>query len=230
MAGTAWSRMCFGRCASSIPMFESWSIYHSPEVHLAVKDRYQQEGDHFQGWRAAKLVVYAHGPSLDHPDAERRVTAGLYVEKGDGSEPYGDVDGRWDWPEFIRLLRTGAFRASLEHLMRAHAMTIGDHPAGCRYLDRSNGSPGLVARLDQDGLVVHRAGRILGHGWDALSSELDALPRGDWEDLYLWRTWPAQEAMEAGVGFARQALVPLLRDVAMVYLRIVAPHRAIRGG
>ncbi len=89
-ARTAWSRMCCGRFASSIPMFESWSIYHSPEVHLAVKDRYEQEGDRAQGFRAAKLVVYAYGPNLDHPDAERKVTAGLYVERGEGSEPYGD--------------------------------------------------------------------------------------------------------------------------------------------
>jgi hypothetical protein len=211
-------------------MFESWSIYHSPEVHLAVKDRYEQEGDRAQGFRAAKLVVYAYGPNLDHPDAQRKVTAGLYIERGEGSEPYGAVDGRWDWPEFVRLLRTDAFRASLQHLMAVYGMSIGDYFAGSRYREGSGVVHGLVASLDQEVLVVRRDGRIIGRGWDAFSDELDALPGDVWQNIHLWRSWPAEDAIRAGVGFARMELVPLLRDVAVVYLRIVAPHRAVRGG
>jgi hypothetical protein len=211
------------------PMFESWSIYHSPEVHLAVKDRYEQEGDHAQGWRAAKLVVYAYGPSQEHPDAERKVTAGLYIERGDGSEPYGDVDGRWDWPEFIRLLRTDVIRASLERLMAAYGMSIGDYFTRSRYVEGADNGHGLVAGLDEEGLVVRRDGQIVGRGWDAFSDVLEAWPKDDWLNLHLWRSWPAEEAIEAGVGFAHEVLVPLLRDVAALYLWVVAPHRASLG-
>ena len=207
------------------PMFESWSVYHSPEVQFAVKDRYVEEGDPAQGWRAAKLVVYAHGHTPEHPDAARQVTVGLYIEKGDGSEPYGAVDDRWDWPEFIRLLRVGSFRAALERLMVLYGLRIGDYWAGNRFFEGA-ANTGFVALLEGDALVVRQDGQVIGEGWDALCAKLESLPEDeDWQDLHIWRSWPAQEAIDSGVGFARTAMVPALRDIAALYLRIVERHR-----
>ena len=58
-------------------------------------------------------------------------------------------------------------------------------------------------------------GRIIGRGWDAFSDELDALPKDVWQNIHLWRSWPAEDAIRAGVGFARMAarsLAPRRRD------------------
>ena len=74
------------------PDFSSWPIYGSPEVHLAIADRYHQGGEWGQGWRASKLIAYANG-SLDNPaHAPAHRAAGWYIEKGDGSPQFGPVN------------------------------------------------------------------------------------------------------------------------------------------
>jgi hypothetical protein len=66
------------------PRFDSWAIYRLPEVHIAFRDRYTQDADWEQRFRAAKLVVYAHGQSSERPADPLSVAVGLYVEKGSG--------------------------------------------------------------------------------------------------------------------------------------------------
>ena len=88
------------------PDFSSWPIYGSPEVHLAIADRYHQGGEWVQGWRASKLVVYANGSIDDPAKAPAHVAAGWYIEKGDGAPQFGPVNRElWDWPRFTRAAR-----------------------------------------------------------------------------------------------------------------------------
>lgn len=101
VAGTSWRRR--NDPASLVPLvlrklleidsaFASYPIYMSPEVHLADRDRYLQGGDWRQGWRASKLVIYAHGPTQEAPEIQPRVVAGYYIEKGTGNDEYGPVE------------------------------------------------------------------------------------------------------------------------------------------
>lgn len=46
------------------------------------------------------------------------------------------------------------------------------------------------------------------------------LPADDWHNFHIWREWPADAAMAAGVSFARESMVPVLSDLAPIYLSI----------
>jgi hypothetical protein len=76
------------------PHFASYPVERSPMLHLAGTERYRDPDDRMSVWRAAKLVVYALGPTIEDPDARTEVVAGLYVEKSDGSDQYGPLDDR----------------------------------------------------------------------------------------------------------------------------------------
>ena len=208
------------------PTFESWPIYHSPEVHLAVKDRYRDETDTYQRWRAAKLVIYAHGPTAEHPQVSPRVAAGLYIEKGDGKEPIGQVDGRWDWPEFVRLLRSEAFRARLGRLMDRHELVVGDYWENGGFYPGADGDRFEVG-FEGETLVTKRGGKAVGEGWDGLVALLEDLPKDKWHNFHILRLWPAEVAIAAGVGFAHESIVPVLRDLSELYLAIVRPHHIV---
>lgn len=205
------------------PRFDSWPIYHSPEVHIAVRDRYIQAEDLAQGFRAAKLVVYAHGAPPGDDGGQPHVAVGLYIEKGDGQGKAGLVDGRWDWPSFMRCLDDERFRGRLERAMATHGLVAGDYVGGNRFVPEG-ANVGFRAELHGSDLVI-RSGESEEQGWDALNGHLRALPADKWHDLHIWRSWPAEEAIEAGVSFARNALVPVLSDLARLYLSIIDPSR-----
>ncbi len=97
----------------------------SPAVHFAITDRYRQFDDPGSGWRAAKLIVYAYGPTELLPDTPRQVMAGLSVEKGDGVDR-GPVDARWDWPRFVASLTEPEINTRLTTAMERHGLQIGD--------------------------------------------------------------------------------------------------------
>ena len=108
VVGTSWRRRADP--AALVPLvlrplldidsrFSTYPIYMSPEVHFANLDRYLQGGEWKQGWRASKLVIYAHGPTVERPDELPKVAAGWYIEKGTGTDEYGPVEpATWDWP------------------------------------------------------------------------------------------------------------------------------------
>jgi hypothetical protein len=204
------------------PRFDSWSIYHSPEVHIAVRERYRDPDDWAQGWRAAKLVVYAHGYTPERGNAPHQVTVGLYVEKGDGSPDGGPVDGRWDWPGFVRALETAPFQAKLERAMKLHGLRLGDYVGGNRFF-KGGANVGFVAYPDADGLAIDVADGEAERGWEALHRRVANLPTERWHDLHLWKSWPAEDAMASGVSFARESMVPVLGDLAPLYLAIIPP-------
>jgi hypothetical protein len=204
------------------PNFGSWAIYRCPEVHIANRERYQQIGEWKQGWRASKLVVYAHGPSVEHPDDEAKVAAGWYIEKGDGGMEYGPVDrALWDWPAFIELIADPVRRAPLAAAAVRHGFRFGDYFGG-RY--RPEGATlGFVAELAGGRLAIRSSssGAQMGEGWDSLAERLAALPADRWHDFHVWREWPAQTAIAAGQPFAVRELLPVLRDLARVYLDVI---------
>ncbi len=204
------------------PGFDSWSIYHSPEVHIALRPRYVRPNDWAQGWRASKLVVYAHGPTPERPADLPQVVAAWYIEHGDGAGEAGLVDDRWDWPYLMRMLADPRFAADMIAVMRRHGLTFGDYRAG-----RFGADPGhepFVARMESDELVIRTPtddARVLGRGLDDLRSLLDAIPDDTWRDIHIWRSWPASEAMASGGAFAHDAMLPVLEDLARLYLRVV---------
>lgn len=200
------------------PAFESWSIYHSPVVLFADKGRYTEGGDHAQGWRASKLVVYAHQPVTGRPgDDVPKVTVGWWIERGDGKPEAGKVDDRWDWPWFLRKLETPDFRATLTEAMVRHDLRLGDYTGGdFRGFDYDG-------RIEDGELVLRAAdGTELGRGWDALAAPLGNVPTDRWVGFHLWRSWPATEAIAGGPSFARTQMAPVLIDLARAYLELVA--------
>ena len=205
------------------PHFESYGVGRRPELHFALRERYRQVGDDTQRWRAGKLVVYARGPLEDDPaDSPRQVIAGLYFEKGDGRDEYGPVDHRWDWPWFVDALRTGHVRDDLSQAMVRHSLAIGDYP-GQRF-DEEVASVGFVARIEEGTLVLRDSdGSEIGRGWDALVTRLEDLPADAWHDLHVWRSWPAEQAIEGGRAFAFDELLPVLESLARVYLDVLGP-------
>lgn len=192
----------------------TYPIYALPEVHFAARDRYEQGSERWQGWRASKLVVYAHGA---RDGIGPHVAVGLYVEKGTGADKFGPVDrALWDWPRFVEMVGDPVRRAALERAFERHPLAIGDYVGGRFGVD---GVPvGFTGRMD-DGVLTLRSheGIVVGRGWDALAGLLSALPEGVWHDLHVWREWPADEAIAAGQPFALRAMVPGLLDLAAVY-------------
>ena len=108
--------------------FTSYPIYRLPEVHLALRERYEQGAEHEQGWRASKLVVYASG---DGHGKGPHVAVGFYVEKGTGADKFGPIDrALWDWPQFLELLADPRRRAPLERALESHPLVIGGYVGG----------------------------------------------------------------------------------------------------
>jgi hypothetical protein len=207
------------------PRFESWAIYHSPEVHMAVKDRYHDQDDWRQGWRASKLVVYAHGETPDDRDRPDVVTAGYYIEKGGSPEEPWAVDDRWDWPFFLESLRDGHVQIELGSAMARHELRLGDYVGGNRF-GPGRATVGFVGSLEDGRLVLRSGSSELAVGWDGLVDALEDLPTDKWHDFHIWRSWPASDAIAAGPSFAREAMSPVLADLARVYLDIL--HRTPR--
>jgi hypothetical protein len=201
------------------PHFDSYPVERSPELHMAMRERYRQGDEHRQGWRAAKLVVYAHR-NLEPPRSSDGpcVTAGLYVERGDGSGDTGPVDDRWDWPLLIRALRDEHVQDELTRTMVGHDLRIGDY-FGDR-VGHTDPVVGFVARVVEGSLQADDGFSIT---WDEIAHRLDALPSNRWFNLHIWRSWPATEAMTLGPRFALEELMPVLGSLADVYLDIVSP-------
>jgi hypothetical protein len=224
--GTIWRRSTDSRALVPLLLrplldvdsdFHSYPIYRLPEVHFANRDRYEQGGEHKQGWRASKLVVYANGSSHG---VEEHVTVGYYVEKGTGVDEFGPVDrALWDWPKFLELLRDPARRRPLEEAFVAHDLRVGDYIGG--RFNPDGAVVHFVGRLEDGALVLRRGDVEVGRGWDGLVSALEALPNGEWHDLHVWRQWPAAEAMAAGHPFAVSVMLPVLMDLARVYESVI---------
>ncbi len=201
--------------------FTSYPIYHLPEVHLALRERYEQGAEHEQGWRASKLFIYASGEGYG---VGPHVAVGLYVEKGTGADKFGPVDrALWDWPRFLDVLADPSRRVSLERAFDRHPLAIGDYigssfNGGC--------AVGFVARIENGELVMRSpSGEVCGRGLDEVAAVLSALPNGEWHELHLWREWPAEEAMNGRQPFAVREMLPALLDLADVYLSVVGRAR-----
>ncbi len=203
------------------PHFQSYPIERSPEVHFALRERYQQGDEHAQGWRAAKLVIYAHAVGETEP-LTRQVVAGLYVEKSDGQAEFGPLDGRWDWTLLVTALGSEHIRDELARVMVRHDLQLGDYRGGRHGYVES--VVGFIGRFEEGDLVLKDAtGLELGRGWEALQGRLRQLPADRWHDFLIWRTWPAVDAIAAGRSFATDEQIPVLSDLALVYLDVVRP-------
>ena len=198
--------------------FSSYGVNRLPHVHFFLPQRYRWAGDHKSGWRASKLVVYAHGPTGENPSAKEEVVGGWYIEKSDGGAQFGPLDDRWDWPWFVRALRRPTFQTALTVAMSEHVLQIGDYPGDWF---ESGQAVGGVGNIVGGKLVFERTdgGKIV--GWAAFADHLASLPIQTWHNLHIWRTWDAVDAVAAGREFATQALGPVLRDLARVYLMVV---------
>ncbi len=91
---------------------QSLPVERSPELYFALRERHQQGDEHHQGWRAAMLFVYAHRVG-ETATPTPHVSAGIYLEKGDGGTQFGPVDDLWDWPFFAAALGNAHVREEL---------------------------------------------------------------------------------------------------------------------
>jgi hypothetical protein len=230
VAGTTWRRR--RDQAALVPLllrplqevdadFTSYPIYRLPHVHLALRERYEQGAEHEQGWRASKLIVYASG---DGNGVNPHVAVGFYVEKGTGADKFGPIDrALWDWPRFLDVLEDPRRRESLERALELHPLTIGSY-IGTSF-DGTTGV-GFLAQMEDGELVMRTKAapdEVCGRGLDDLAAYLRALPAGEWHDLHIWREWPAQEAEDGAQPFAVEEMLPVLLDLADVYLAVVGP-------
>ena len=207
------------------PHVMSFGVQRAPELHLALTDRYRLGDEPESGWRAAKLIVYAHGPTEIDPSAASEVVAGLYAEKGSSADAkrFGIMDDRaWDWPWLVRSLTNPHTQHELARAMVRHDLAFGDYVGG-RIRSESD-RVGFVARMDEGALVIKDRNGHKSTGFHELAARLEALPDAEWHSVHCWRTWPASEAIEAGPRFATTALLPVLGDLFDVYLDVVGPN------
>ena len=205
--------------------FSTWPLWGMPEVHIAVRDRYEQGGERWQGWRASKLVIYANGPTPTRQERPAHVVVGWYIEKGDGSPRFGPVNRElWDWPRFLELPADPRRRAILEAAMAAHDLRIGDYIGGS--FSGTGALVGFRARLEAGELVIRSTVQdegVIGRGWEALLELLAGLDIAAWHCLHVWTEWPAADAIAMGQPFALRVIEPVLTALARVYLETVWP-------
>ena len=77
----------------------------------------------------------------------------------------------------------------------------------------------------ENGELVMRTAQqeVCGRGLDDVAAHLRALPAGEWHDVHIWREWPAREAENGRQPFAVEEMLPVLLDLADVYLAVVGP-------
>ena len=152
------------------------------------------------------------------------MAAGWYIAKGDGSPEFGPVNRElWDWPRLLELLADPERRVAFEAVVAKHDLRIGDYIGGG--FTPKGAVMGFRARLEDGELVLRSVdgGRRIAKGWDALLDRLARLDRTQWHDLHVWREWPAEDAIAMGQPFATRELVPVLVDLARVYVDAVWP-------
>ena len=199
------------------PDFISFGVERSPELHFAVNRRYR--GAPLAGITTSKLVVYAHGPTEESPDTPRQAAAGWYIERGDGAPPYGDPSSpvTWDWPLLLRALDRPAFHDGLSLVMERRGLRFGDYGAA-----RYTTTLGWSASVEAGELIARNVdGGEAARGWPDVQALLLSAPPTEWVDLHLVKTWPADEAIAAGQAFADRALMPVLLDLAPLYLEML---------
>lgn len=197
--------------------FDSYGVERRPQIHFFISDRYRWAGSRESGFRAAKLVVYAHGPTDEEPDAAREVVAGLYVEKSDG-KAFGPLSEQWDWVWLVRALRRADVQSALTAVMEKHQLLIGDY-RGQGYSKET--AVGGVWHIRDGNLEAIEGGEHAATGWDAYADYLEGLPTDRWHDLHIWRVWPADSAIDAGQPFAMRDAFLVLQDLARVYLMVM---------
>lgn len=206
------------------PHVMSFGVQRSPELHLALTDRYRLGDEAESGWRAAKLVVYAHGPTESNPAAPPEVVAGLYVEKGSLADArrFGIVDERsWDWPWLLKALRDEHATNELIRAMVRHGLQIGDYVGG--RIRSASDRVGFVAGPEDGELLVRASDGKVENGFESVASRLEAQPEDAWRSVHVWRTWEADEALAAGPSFADDALLPVTNDLFDFYLDMIGP-------
>ena len=204
--------------------FSTYPIYALPEIQIADRDRYEQGAEKEQGWRASKLVIYAHG---EDANVEAHIALGYWVERGTGTTNTGQlIQGAQGLasccPEFIsektrvEIPATdcghGAARSVYRRLHRRPIGEPGDD-LGFRGSDRGGRS-----RASATG-----SGSELGRGWLNFVERLAGLPDDRWYGFHIWKEWPAAEAIADGHPFAVEKMLPVLLDLASIYLEIIGP-------
>ncbi len=103
--------------------------------------------------------------------------------------------------------------------MSTHELRIDDYFGGGGFAP-SGGIVGFRGHIDGHELIISSDDGEE-RGWDSLVGRLRDLPADDGHSIHIWREWPADVAIAAGVSFARASMVPVLFDLAPIYLSIV---------
>lgn len=204
------------------PHFDSYGVSRSPQLHFALPERYHQRDEQTSRWRAAKLVIYANGPTDDEPDVAAELVAGLYFERpGKGDEDkYGRLDDRWDWLWLLRALGDEGIAEQLTGVMARHHLNLGDY-GGQGFSSFPEGCIGGLGKVEGGEVVFHLANQETLRGWSAIRAYIEGLPQDTWKNLHLWRSWPKDHVLQARVPFLDAELMPVLLDLARLYLLIV---------
>jgi hypothetical protein len=105
--------------------------------------------------------------------------------------------------------------------MERHGLRIGDL-FGQNFQPTPERQIGGVGAIE-NGVLVFRSldGVELFRGWESMRHHLEQLPENQWHDLHIWRTWPVDQAIVAGPGFAGDELAPVLVDLGATYVEVV---------
>ena len=105
-------------------------------------------------------------------------------------------------------------------LMEKHGLRFGDY-GSARYTT----TLGWSALIEAGVLIARDAtGEEVARGWDAVIALLREAPVDQWVDLHLVKTWPADDAIAAAQPFAQRELLPVLLDLAPLYLEMLDPR------
>ena len=121
---------------------------------------------------------------------------------------------------FRHALTDPATSQPLGALLERHGLQLGDF-VGQRFGPETQ--VGGVGRMEEGEFVFRDHGdKELFRGFAELRHHLEQLPTERWHDMHIWRRWPADEAVAAGpASFASEALIPVLVDLARIYVGIV---------
>ena len=197
--------------------FSSYGVNRLPQLHFFLPQRYRWAGDHKSGWRASKLIIYAHGPNPRTRARSRRslaagtlrspmgaLSSGRLMIAGTGRGSSGRLGSRPSRvPSPMSCLSTGYKSATISKVGSDRAKPLADSGASSAASSFSNMQTGRCSWL----------------GW--LSRPLGELAKPH----------VAQPAHLAGVGRRRRrcggagirhpSLGPVLRDLARVYLMVI---------
>ncbi len=176
--------------------FVSWAIYRRPVAFLTRREDYRMAAFDM-GTRKARYTI-----ELD----ERNVYYGFLIE-GQG----GNMDQSWDWLRFLPAVRDNTdLQTTITDVETNH---------GARFLARVSNGQGtfhFADGLEKGAVPLWDEQNPAGYSLVDRLSRLEAIPDGQWVEVYLMATTTREAALRAGMQISHN-MATVLRAMLPVY-------------